>query len=533
MSRHTRNIHQRWLIAGTLELVTPTHLSNGDAAFDVDMPLLLDPLEGRPLLTGASLAGALRNYVNEYLNNYVQKKDERSEQVLWLEKVDIHPDKTKRQKGQVERLFGAARRDDEGDQSPLIVHDALSESPAAQSVELRDGVRIDPKSRTAAEGAKYDLQLLPAGTTFDIGFELIVTESMLAKLPQIRQTLALALYGLQSGHIHLGGRKRRGFGECRVTEWQVWRYDLTKAADLKAWLVHGRDDGPSPHKKTPETGTDIRSLLGETVDLPNDQRRLFTIIGKFEIDGSILIRAGFEAEYAPDTAHLESRRNGQMTPVLSGTSLAGVMRSQALRIAHTVSGNGDSAAEFVRCLFGYMPTDERESDTLKAASRVLVKETEITGYKKLVQSRVAIDRFTGGALESALFTEQPVFGGQTQITFSVRPPLELLVNENSKQQSQEAAKEREKKRQQVEKRWQAEKGLLLLVLKDLWTGFLPVGGEASVGRGRLKGVDGAVEDENGRWQINKPGQNFLSGDDPAILQTYVDEFVAWMKGGTA
>lgn len=533
MSRHTRNIRQRWLIAGKLELVTPTHLSNGDAAFDVDMPLLLDPLEGRPLLTGASLAGALRNYVNEYLNNYVQKKDERSEQVLWLEKVDIHPDKTKRQKGQVERLFGAARRDDEGDQSPLIVYDALGESPAAQSVELRDGVRIDPKSRTAAEGAKYDLQLLPAGTTFDIGFELIVTESVLTKLPHIRQTLALALYGLQSGHIHLGGRKRRGFGECRVTGWQVWRYDLTKAADLKAWLVHGRDDGPSPHKKTPETGTDIRSLLGETIDLPNDQRRLFTITGKFEIDGSILIRAGFEAEYAPDTAHLESRRNGQMTPVLSGTSLAGVMRSQALRIAHTVSSNGDRAAEFVRNLFGYMPTDERESDALKATSRVLVKETEITGYKKLVQSRVAIDRFTGGALESALFTEQPVFGGQTQITFSVRPPLELLVNENSKQQSQEAAKEREKKRQQVEKRWQAEKGLLLLVLKDLWTGFLPVGGEASVGRGRLKGVDGAVEDENGRWQINKPGQNFLSGDDPAILQTYVDEFVAWMKGGTA
>lgn len=98
MSRQTRNIRQRWLITGRLELVTPTHLSNGDAAFDVDMPLLLDPLEGRPLLTGASLAGALRNYVNEYLNNYVQKKDERSEQVLWLEKVDKHPDKTKRQK---------------------------------------------------------------------------------------------------------------------------------------------------------------------------------------------------------------------------------------------------------------------------------------------------------------------------------------------------------------------------------------------------------------------------------------------------
>ena len=30
------------------------------------MPLLLDPLEGRALLTGSSIAGALRNYLRRY-----------------------------------------------------------------------------------------------------------------------------------------------------------------------------------------------------------------------------------------------------------------------------------------------------------------------------------------------------------------------------------------------------------------------------------------------------------------------------------
>lgn len=510
MKRHTRSIRQRWRIEGTLELITPTHLSNGDTAFDVDMPLLQDPLEGRPLLTGASLAGALRNYVNEYLANYTLQKDKRSGERLWLEKVDKQADKDKRRKSQTEKLFGAARRDEEGDQSRLIVDDALGQIPTGQSVELRDGVRIDVRSRTAAEGAKYDMQLLPSGTTFDIGFELLITEPMVNELVHVLETLALALYGLQSGQIHLGGRKRRGFGECKVTEWRVWRFDLAKPEDLQAWLIHGRNDFSA--QKVPAIGPDICSLLGQPVTLPQDQRNLLTIVGTFEIDGSVLIRAGFESDYGPDVAHLESRRRGQMTPVLSGTSLAGVIRAQALRIAHTLSGDEKKATGFVRNLFGYMPTDEKENDAPKITSRVLVKETEITGYKKLVQSRVAIDRFTGGALESALFTEQPIFGGQACITFFARPPLDM-TNE------------------QAQKQWRAEKGLLLLVLKDLWTGFVPIGGEASVGRGRLKGVDGRVEDENGRWDLGKAGEPFVSHDDPTILQTYVAEFVAYMTGG--
>ena len=208
-----------------------------------------------------------------------------------------------------------------------------------------------------------------------------------------------------------------------------------------------------------------------------------------------------------------------MVPVLSGTSLAGGIRSQALRIAHTLSNNEQSATKFVRNLFGYMPADKKDK-VPKATSRVLVKETEITGdYKRLVQSRVAIDRFTGGALESALFTERPIFGGETELTISIKKPT--------------ATTNKKADIKKVEKRWQAEKGLLLLVLKDLWTGFLPIGGEASVGRGRLKGLTGQIVDENGRWQLGIAGEPFVSGDDPADLQEYVDALNEIMAGGDA
>lgn len=500
MSIHTRSIRQRWLIKGTLTLTTPTHLSNGDKAPGVDLPLVMDGYEPeRPLLTGASLTGALRNYVNEYLKNYEYRKDERSGKEWWLEKVDKSP---------TEKLFGAARRDEDGDQSPLIVYDALGTSPT-YAIELRDGVRIDPKTRTAyvdekGSGGKFDLELLAAGTTFDIGFELIITKDNEPYLDEIRQTLAQALYGLQEGQIRLGGRKQRGYGECKVANWQVRQYDLTQKADLEAWLSDGRS-WAKPDPKW-QRGDDIRPLLGASVSesrLPDS----FTIDATLTIDGSLLIRAGFEAENAPDVAHLESYRDGELVPVLSGTSLAGVMRAQALRIARTVSQQEETAENFIRELFGYMP-DHKEDDSPKKASRVLVKETAVTNTKKLVQSRVAIDRFTGGALESALFAEQPVFGGQTTLSIVVRPPLK--TNETQ---------------------WQAEKGVLLLVLKDLWTGFLAVGGASSVGRGRLQGISAKIHTNKQKWTLTQAGSSLHIDGDPTVLQSYVDTFVNKMLGG--
>jgi hypothetical protein len=54
-----------------------------------------------------------------------------------------------------------------------------------------------------------------------------------------------------------------------------------------------------------------------------------------------------------------------------------------------------------------------------------------------------------------------------------------------------------------------EVGLLLLLLKDLWTGDLPVGGESSVGRGRLQGIkahlDWLGKEPEGHWTLRETG----------------------------
>ncbi len=64
--RAAREITGRTLITGRLVLETPAHFGNGDIVGVTDMPLLCDPRDGvTPLLTGASIAGALRSYLRE------------------------------------------------------------------------------------------------------------------------------------------------------------------------------------------------------------------------------------------------------------------------------------------------------------------------------------------------------------------------------------------------------------------------------------------------------------------------------------
>lgn len=474
--KESRKIVSRIVVEGDLVLQTPAHFGNGDTDELVDMPLLVDPLDSRtPLLTGASVTGALRSYLRERELGFEQLENRYSASVL---------------------LFGALQDDEEGEQSALIVEDALGRGPG---VEIREGVALDPKSRTARENHLFDLQLWQAGTTFPLRFELVIREG--DDENRLKQALVTALEGFNDGSVTLGARKRRGYGRVRVPEWRVKRYDLTTPEGLLDWIENG--DKPLDHVNPVP---DIKTALGVDELLP-DKRQFFHLEATFSLDGSFLIRSGSgQDDRGPDIVHLHARQvDGGIKPVLTGTSLAGALRARALKIADTIA-NGDRAQKLVEEMFG----PEIKQGVDPRSSRVIVGETVINNARTdLVQNRVSIDRFTGGARETALFNEQPAFGGNdTVLTLEVR-----LLNPQDH-----------------------EIGLLLLLLKDLWTGDLPLGGEVSVGRGRLKGEratltlqrDGADQE----WKIVANGQG-LTVDDRArgVLEQFVSALTKYLKEG--
>ncbi len=357
---NSRKVAERIFIQGTLVLQTPASFGNGDAEGTTDMPLLLDPLDGHsPLLTGASIAGALRSFLREYENGYG-----------WQEQRE------RGQKSKAERLFGcldnafeneAGIRQKTAVESWLMVDDARGVLPKGNLfTELRDGVAIDPRTRTVEEdergGHKFDIELLPAGTTFPLSFEFWKT----AENEDLLAGLAAALKGLQDGEIGLGLRKSRGLGSCQVKAWWVWRYPMNEPDGLLGWLKHDGKNGRA-------SGENIVSLLGVSV-LEQDRRQAFTMDAHFALYSSLLIRSEEDAD-ASDMAHLHSWRDASQSkqPVLPGTSLAGALRSRALRIANTMLGR-EKGRLLVDDLFGRRIRSHTDQSS---SSQVVVSETVV------------------------------------------------------------------------------------------------------------------------------------------------------------
>ena len=200
--------------------------------------------------------------------------------------------------------------------------------------------------------------------------------------------------------------------------------------------------------------------------LTTDQRTFFRIEADFQLRTSLLIRSSSGNPDDPDMVHLHSNDK----PVVPGTSFAGAFRQRASLIANALDWHQNNNDEDAVCeMFG--PIHKQDNNTKQQkdlwASRVTIEERLVEKVKPQWQDRVAIDRFTGGSLQSALFNEKPVYpcSLKTQTETNVR--LRLTLEEPEK----------------------AEIGLLLLTLRDFWYGNAALGGETSIGRGTLQGIE--------------------------------------------
>ncbi|MEM8535485.1 MAG: RAMP superfamily CRISPR-associated protein [Chloroflexota bacterium] len=500
-TKKSRKVCQRLVIKGTLCLETPTHLGNGDNPNQSQTTLFRDPIDQRAVLAGTTLAGALRDYLRAHEYGHRTEEPEAQE------------DDTRHL--MAENLFGGRKKDPNGDQSPLIIDDAWSQHPSTlrdgvaidnttrtatngqkdnawsqYSSTLRDGVAINNTTRTADDEKKFEFELLPAGTAFQIRLELALPEET-DQQQKLKRALALALDGLAKGEIALGARTSRGLGRCKVHEWKVITYDLTTPDGLLAWLA---SDEFAEYQTVEVVRGDAWTALGVTKDdLPDDARKTLHLCVDFTLASPMLIGGDgplSNTDIQPNATHICDND----TPILPGSSLAGALRARAIRIVKTLNvANGN---ELIEELFGssiYQNEDQKDQTgqrEQKQGSRLRVTETKITDDHSLVQHRVAIDRFTGGALETALFSEAPLTAGAFRLHIQIDDPEHEEI------------------------------GLLLFLLKDLWTGDLRLGGTQSIGRGRLCGHRAELKlhkDQPHTWTITQTKDGLdITGDQQAL-----------------
>lgn len=462
-----RPLAARWTIEADLFLESAAHVGGGygDAA---DMVVLRDARSGQPLLPGTAIGGALRSHLADVLGGYQTAEDPC-----------------------VAGLFGAARERDVGRQSPLVVFDSLGVLPAGHAVEIRDGVQIDTALGTAESGKKFDLEVIPAGTRFPLRFELLVPT--LDSEAELVSLLVTALGGLSAGDIALGARRSRGLGMARAGAWRAVRHDLTSRAGWMEWLL----TEPAIPVSRAADGSHAASVCfgaspGVALRQYDDQRRRVVAEVDLCLTGALLVRSAPVGPDAPDAAHLQSAGRS----VLSGTSLVGVLRSQAMRVAGVVRQTHGDAERWVEQIFGPRMAGATRTAPLHD-SRLRVAEAPIEGGSRVRPTRVRIDRFTHGVVPSALFDEEVEECGRVRVRMELRDPRP------------------------------GELGLLALLLKDLLSGSIAVGGAAAVGRGVVGGC-ATVRLEDGRDVHLDPASPADASVDRAIQELWSSP----VRGGT-
>ena len=259
-----REMLKKYVFTGQLELKSGMHIGSGQTNLrGTDSPVMLTP-DGKPYIPGSSFKGVYRSTV-EKLVNVIPNRNTCS---LFLEfdcPTAKPEDFNNRRSGSswnetqlaeileeelcdTCKLFGSPYTASKVLFSDLYVREWV------EATQIRDGVAIDRDSERAVDRLKYDYEVVPVGTTFEME---IVLEN-----PNISD-LGLVCVGLNefiSGMGGIGGMRSRGLGNCQLIDLTAYESDLMDSDQLQRYLI-GKDLEGKMTKVA-----DMTSFLEEHID---------------------------------------------------------------------------------------------------------------------------------------------------------------------------------------------------------------------------------------------------------------------------
>ena len=422
----------------TFRLASPMAVGSGESSTS-DRNILRDA-RGEPYLPATAIAGVCRSF-------FLEEGKLPDEAKPYFGCVEINRGQEPKKRKQQEAM--------EQIESALVFHDARILYPSGQVIKssfhttVRDSVRLDDY-KNAEPGGKFDMEVLEPGVKMRTYIEQnILGEGDIDYIARIVEILC-------SGETHFGAKSMRGYGAIDKVTAEVVVFDLREKRDVEAWLEF------DPQKEKSWTGA-LRYGAGTS------KQALLRLDLKQREGSGISIRkytteaAAGDGLSVPDFSQLTVHMGDEIRPVIPGTSWAGAVRHRMKELG--------LKSDDVKALFGYV---NGEGD--KQRSRIRFSESQIRGGSEKELSRNAIDRFSGGTVDGALFTERTWYGGRTQLSISLVPGAVLSDSECR---------------------------ILAAVLADMHYGFLPVGGETSVGRGlfEIEKVNGKALSKEERSQI--------------------------------
>jgi CRISPR/Cas system CSM-associated protein Csm3 (group 7 of RAMP superfamily) len=388
----------------------------------------------RPYLPAASLRGVLRSHLEREVGHMG---------------------------GSIEKLFGEVARHQDTAKSVfgrLVVRDATPLDEAGLR-EVRDHVRVDAKTGAAADGAKFDAEV--AGES---RLRLYLVYDGESRGDPELVLLREAIRAMEDGDLTCGAKSGWGYGRLRLESTRMVCFQRGSPHGLAQWL-HARLTGEAPEQgeftwPDPQPGAPLQQPLSwiefewelafngpalVRAPIPPMPTRAVRDANRQETFGAI----------GQETAdHVFITTGAQGKPYLPGSSLRGVLRHHAERVARAMTGS----AAVVDQLFGRIKDSSGGSGR---KGRIEIGDGDLNGEPRRVYlDHVAIERITGFAADAHKFSTcalaSPRFQGTLRIRFT-DDELPLVA-------------------------------LAAFVLRDLSEGWLWAGGGVTRGYGHVQGL---------------------------------------------
>lgn len=439
----TKHTH-RFIARFRVEAETSLFIGSGEASLLTDA-LVQKDVNGFPMIPGTSLAGVLRHAFGT----------------------------------NADELFGDSNASENANASKLkvsngyfvldngVVSEGILDSVNETIVEKfnnlpkRQHVRITDKG-VAKKNGLFDNEVVYKGTQFIFEIEVRGTENDKENWNKILKLV-------QSPTFRIGAGTRNGYGRLKVIDALSKSFDLTETEEFEGYLNYN----PSFN-----TVSKILEKINTSNSIENNEHFIKYALN-LTPDLFFIFSEGFgddEADNKPIEEEVIVYENGKIDfktqTLIPATSIKGAISHRVAfhynkiikSFASQETINSPKVAEeneAVYTLFG----KAGEKVDKPMAGKVFLNDfyfSESEVYNKKIFNHVAIDRFTGGAMDGALFSEKVSMLTEGNFNFEIFVDKKAFENKDVKKAFENT-------------------------LKDLCSGLLPLGGMTTKGNGMFTG----------------------------------------------
>lgn len=428
-----------------VEATTPLAVGSGEKDVITDA-LVAKDVNGLPYIPGTSIAGVIRHALG-----YAPDKEN-----------DFYGYQSGRKNHGSEIMFSEARLvGQNGKAVDGMVPDVFNDSFLSkyENLPVRQHVRINHKG-AAADTGKFDEQVIYKGSRFCFDVEAVGESDDKTEFYKVLDVI-------HASDFSLGGGTRKGFGGLKVVTCKTMCLDLSNTEHWEKYKQYSSalDSDFEGKDYIPEKESD-KVLTTFTLELKPDDFFLFGSgygdddadmtpvkenyvsweigTGKFQENGVLLPATSLKGALAHRVAFYWNKENQKFADQMEDSEAYAREDNPAVVELFGSAGQGKNSNEITRGKVIF-------SDIIEAP---------VADEQDKLLNHVSIDRFTGGAIDGALFTERTTYGkGQTYKT-------RIIVLGNVSDGSLKA---------------------LRSALNDICTGMLPLGGGTGRGHGVFTG----------------------------------------------